>query len=63
MPSTNLSDRVINMDFDQPCHSVISEEDLKDHIIRLIMINQYFLKKGVELFGEYSKSATTREHF
>ena len=39
----------------------MSDEDIEEHITRLIMFHQYTLKKGLELYGDKAEKATVKE--
>ncbi len=47
MPPTQFANKVINLNFNQPCDTAMSKEYINKHIIDLIMANQYLIKKGV----------------
>ncbi len=39
----------------------MTQGDIDEYIVGLIMANQYSLKKGVELFGDSSKASEIKE--
>ncbi len=39
----------------------MSQGDIDDHILGLIMASQYLLKKGIKLFGNRSKVVANKE--
>ena len=40
---------------------IMEDWEVDEHITGLVMAQQYFLKKGVELFGERAEEATLKE--
>ncbi len=46
---------------DKKWDTVMSQGDIDEHIEGLIMANQYFLKKGVELLGDHGKVVEIKE--
>ncbi len=55
-------DGVIHLNLDQePEVEPMTHEETQEHIVGLIMSNQYSLKKGLELFGEKAEAATEKE--
>ncbi len=61
MPPTQFADGVINLNFDQKWDTLMSQGDTDEHIVGLMMANQYSLKKGVELFGDHGEVAAVKE--
>ncbi len=59
MPLTQLANGLINRNFDQV--TVMSQRDIDEHIVGLIMVNQYLLKKVLELFGDKGKVTAIKE--
>ena len=37
------------------------EDTLTEHLLGVILVQQYNLKKGLELFGDRAEAATTKE--
>ncbi len=61
MPLTQFADGVINLNFDQQGDMVMSQGDIDEQIVGLIMANQYSLNKRVELFGDCGKGAVIKK--
>ncbi len=61
MPSTQFANGVINLNFDQKWDTGMSWEDIDEHILGLLMANQYSLKKGVEIFENCGQVAAIKE--
>ena len=57
-----LKDRVISLNIDTS-HDlpVMSEEEENEHVLGVILIHQYNLKQGLELFGDKAELATVKE--
>ena len=45
----------------KPPHVGLSEEQVDEHILGLILASHFSLKKGMALFGERAEKATTKE--
>ena len=58
-----FSDGVINLGLDSIEQEVgsMSDKDIEEHITGLIMIHQYTLNKGLELYGDKAEKATVKE--
>ena len=58
---------VINLNMDTPVQVQIPDEgwedddSLMEHLLGVILVQQYNLKKGLELFGDRAEVATTKE--
>ena len=39
----------------------MADWEVEEHILGLVMVQQYSIKKGVELFGERAEAATLKE--
>eukprot|EP00957_Ditylum_brightwellii_P198912 15161210-Ditylum_brightwellii.AAC.1 len=58
---------VINLNMDTPVQVQTPDEgwedddSLTEHLLGLILVQQYNLKKGLELFGDRAEIATTKE--
>ena len=44
-----------------PPHVGLTEEQVDEHILGLVIASYFPLKKGIELFGERAQKATTKE--
>ena len=55
---------VLNMNCVPPVKEVsqdwMDDKDLEGQVLGVILVQQYNLKKGMELFGDRSKEATTK---
>ena len=51
----------LNLVADNEIAAPLTEEGVEEYIVRVIMINQYTLKKELELFGEKVEEATIKE--
>ena len=61
-PPSQFADGVINLNLDAEERPVLlTDEEVTDHIIGLIMAQQYSLKKGMELFDDRAGKATLKE--
>ena len=56
---------VINVNLDTPVQAPddgwLDDEALTEHLLGVILVQQYNLKKGLELFGDRAEAATTKE--
>ena len=60
---------VVNLNIDTPVQVQVQTPDegwedndsLTDHLLGVILVQQYNLKKGLELFGDRAEAATTKE--
>ena len=56
---------VLNVNIDTPTQAPDEgwqdDDNLTDHFLGVVLFQQYNLKKGLELFGERAKEATTKE--
>ena len=51
----------LNLEQDDQDFEPMDEADIDEHIVGMIMANQYTLKKGLELFGEKAEVAALKE--
>ena len=59
-PPTQYADGVINLCLDameSGMREVMPEWEVEEHILGLIMAQQYSIKKGVELFGDRARKS------
>ena len=56
---------VLNVNLDTPIQALDEgwqdDDNLKENFLGVILVQQYNLKKGLELFGEHTEEATTKE--
>ena len=56
---------VINLNLDTPMQALDEgwedDDTLTEHLLGVILVQQYNLNKGLELFGDRSEAATTKE--
>ena len=45
---------------ENPPPAGFTEEQLEDHIMRVVMAEHFTLKKGIQLFGDKAEDATTK---
>ena len=63
-PPTQYADGVINLcmeALESDMRHVMADWEVEEHILGLVMVQQYSIKKGVELFGERAEAATLKE--
>ena len=56
---------VLNVNIDTPNQTPDEgwqdDDNLTEHLLGLILVQQYYLKKGLELFGKRAEEANTKE--
>ena len=56
---------ILNMNCEPPVKEAsqdwMNDKDLEEQMLGVILVQQYTLKKGMELFGDRAKEATTKE--
>ena len=58
---------VVNLNIDTPVQvqapdeGWVDDDSLTEHLLGVILVQQYNLKKGLELFGDRANAATTKE--
>ena len=43
------------------CHQRADDDSLTEHLLGVILVQQYNLKKGLKLFGDIAEVAMTKE--
>ena len=58
-----LKDGIVSLNIDSHLehHPEMDQGKINEHILGVIMIHQYNLKKGLELFGDKAELATVKE--
>ena len=56
---------VLNVNIDTPTQApdegLQDDDNLTEHLLGVILVQQYNLKKGLELYGKHAEEATTKE--